>query len=71
MKKSTVFRSDHLQAIIDYALHQAVMNDIAVLDWGDNQNALNSEEQLEEIQRLSDDIKEMIATSGHRELTIK
>lgn len=63
------FRSDHLLAVLHYALEQAEASGIEVLDFGDNENDLDYEEQIEEINSMIKHVNQLCA-SGHNSLNI-
>ena len=61
------FRSDHLKAVLIYALEQAKTSEIKVLDFGDNENALDYEEQVEAIESMLATI-EKLTINGNRDI---
>jgi hypothetical protein len=70
LKKSTEVRSDHLLAIINCVYELAASDQLDVLDmYGDNEQGLDSDEQLEYIQQLKQNIERLVM-NGHCELTI-
>lgn len=54
-------RSDHLKAMVDYCIEQASTSDIQILDFGDNENALDASEQLAYMDSLSRNIEATLA----------
>lgn len=62
-------RSDHLKAVLAYVLEMAKISEIPVLDFGDNENALNFEEQIEEMESMLKTIEE-ITEEGSRDLNV-
>lgn len=62
-------RSDHLMAVLNYALEQSETSGIEVLDFGDNENGLNYEEQVEEIKSMIRELKEELV-EGNTEVGI-
>jgi deoxyribodipyrimidine photolyase len=75
IKKLTVagkmidLRSDHLLAVVAYAYEQAASSDIDVLDFGANENDLNSDEQLEYLQHMLTSLQRLTA-GGNQDLLI-
>ncbi|MGD6992135.1 hypothetical protein [Sutcliffiella horikoshii] len=63
------FRSDHLLAVLQYALEQAETSGIEVLDFGDNENVLDYKEQVEEINSMIKQV-EQLTLKGHTSLSI-
>lgn len=62
-------RTDHLIAVLNYALEQAKTSSIPVLDFGDNENDLKEEEQVEELQSMLNEVKNLIV-EGHTEVNV-
>lgn len=62
-------RSDHLKAVLTYALEQMKTNQISVLDFGDNENDLNFEEQVEEVNSMMNSV-DNITVHGHTALQV-
>lgn len=63
-------RSDHLLAVLEYAIEQAKSSDIEVLDYGDNENALALEDQVEWLLDAKQQVLELVQ-NGHRDLELK
>lgn len=59
-------RSDHLKAVLIYALEHMKTSQISVLDFGDNENDLNFEEQVESMINNVDNI----TVHGHTALKL-
>jgi len=62
-------RSDHLKAVLIYALEQAKTSGIEVLDFGDNENALGYEEQVEAMESMLATI-EKLTKNGNRDIEV-
>lgn len=63
-------RSDHLLAVVNYALEQAENSGIEVLEWGDNENALSYSEQLDYIKEMQQHLQQLVA-SGNCDLLVE
>lgn len=77
MKKLTVsgqvidLRSDHLIAVVEYALEQTLTSGIEVLNFGDNENALQGNEQLDYIKHMLNSLEKLVATGNQDLLIVK
>lgn len=63
-------RLDHLEAVVKYALEQAESSEIAVLDYGDNENALDGEDAVLALKSMLDEIKRLKAHVSNCEVTV-
>lgn len=71
IKSGMIFdtRSDHLIAMVKYCYDLAVTSNVPVLDYGDNENALDVDEQKEYIAELLQLLKKQTA-DGNQDLLI-
>jgi hypothetical protein len=63
-------RLDHLQAVIIYALEQAKSSNIAVLDFGNNENACSDEDAVLAIESMLHEVNNLKANVGNCEVAI-
>jgi hypothetical protein len=64
-------RSDHLLAIVTYALEQADTSGIEVLNFGDNENKLEYDDQLLYLHGLYHSLRKLVATGNQDLLIVK
>lgn len=62
-------RSDHLIAVVEYALEQALTSEIEVLNFGDNENYLQGSEQIDYIKEMLNSLEKLTA-KGNQDLLI-
>lgn len=62
-------RSDHLKAVFEYALVQATTSEIQVLNFGDNEQGLELDEQIDYIKEVLTILNKMTA-DGNKDLLL-
>lgn len=67
--KAIDLRSDHLKAVFEYALEQMMTSEIKVLSFGDNENALMLDAQIDYVKECIDKLEELTA-AGNQDLLV-